>query len=200
VRANESFAIAEAATTKYCVMHAPSCDPPPSGHVTIDAAYVDRPGPSSESSCRKPVRGSPIFLIGRSATRSSSGRAGGDANANMGPAQAFPQPGGRRVKPLHGDAPAVAVAALNADQAAWKSAFACSSVATRLLVRTRNRAGPMTVIDQNHLFSGLLACRSLYSQPADLGAVLVDRPVIGVRIARETRSAKRKGALEGSAT
>jgi nuclease S1 len=39
--ANESFAIAEATNTKYCIMHAPSCDPPPSGHVTIDAAYVE---------------------------------------------------------------------------------------------------------------------------------------------------------------
>jgi hypothetical protein len=39
--------------------------------------------------------------------------------------------------------------ALNAIQAAWKSAFACSSVAARLPVRTRNRAGPITVIDQN---------------------------------------------------
>jgi hypothetical protein len=60
--ATESFAIAEAATTKYCVMHAPSCDPPPSGHVTIDAAYVEQAKP-------QPVRGSPIYLIGRSATR-----------------------------------------------------------------------------------------------------------------------------------
>jgi hypothetical protein len=40
--ANESFAIAEATNTKYCIMHAPSCDPPPSGHVTIDAAYVEQ--------------------------------------------------------------------------------------------------------------------------------------------------------------
>ena len=39
--ANESFAIAEAAKTKYCVMQAPSCDAPPSGHVTIDTAYVE---------------------------------------------------------------------------------------------------------------------------------------------------------------
>src|SRR5262245_15146640 len=39
--ANESFAIAEAAQTKYCVMHAPSCDRPPSGEVLIDTAYVD---------------------------------------------------------------------------------------------------------------------------------------------------------------
>lgn len=39
--ANESFAIAEAVTTKYCVMHAPSCDLPNPPHVTVDAAYVD---------------------------------------------------------------------------------------------------------------------------------------------------------------
>jgi hypothetical protein len=37
--ANESFAIAERAETKYCVRHGSSCDLPP-GTVTIDAAYV----------------------------------------------------------------------------------------------------------------------------------------------------------------
>jgi hypothetical protein len=46
---------------------------------------------------------------------------------------------------------------LNAAQAASKSAFACSSVAARLPVRTRNRAGPITVIDQNQRISGRLA-------------------------------------------
>src|SRR5262249_16610434 len=39
--ANESFAIAEAAKTKYCVMHAASCDSPPSAHLAIDNDYVD---------------------------------------------------------------------------------------------------------------------------------------------------------------
>jgi hypothetical protein len=43
--ANESFAIAEAAKTQYCVMAAPSCNSPPSGHITIDAAYVDMSAP-----------------------------------------------------------------------------------------------------------------------------------------------------------
>lgn len=38
--ANESFAIAEAAKTKYCTMHGKSCDGPESGNVTIDAAYA----------------------------------------------------------------------------------------------------------------------------------------------------------------
>jgi hypothetical protein len=39
--ANESFAIAEAAKTKYCVIHGGSCDEPASGNVEIDAAYVE---------------------------------------------------------------------------------------------------------------------------------------------------------------
>jgi S1/P1 Nuclease len=37
--ANESFAIAEQAQTKYCIRQGASCDPP-AGKVTIDAAYV----------------------------------------------------------------------------------------------------------------------------------------------------------------
>jgi hypothetical protein len=39
--ANESFAIAEAVTTGYCVMHASSCDQPNPAHVTVDAAYLE---------------------------------------------------------------------------------------------------------------------------------------------------------------
>ena len=38
--ANESFAIAEAINTKYCVMHGMSCDPADSRHVVIDDAYI----------------------------------------------------------------------------------------------------------------------------------------------------------------
>jgi hypothetical protein len=38
-RANESFAIAEEAQTKYCIRQGASCDQP-SGKVKIDAAYV----------------------------------------------------------------------------------------------------------------------------------------------------------------
>jgi len=37
--ANDSFAIAEQAHTKYCIRQGASCDQP-SGKVTIDAAYV----------------------------------------------------------------------------------------------------------------------------------------------------------------
>jgi hypothetical protein len=37
--ANESFAIAEQAQTKYCIRQGASCDHP-SGKVKIDAAYV----------------------------------------------------------------------------------------------------------------------------------------------------------------
>jgi hypothetical protein len=37
--ANESFAIAEQAQTKYCIRQGASCDQP-AGKVTIDAAYV----------------------------------------------------------------------------------------------------------------------------------------------------------------
>jgi hypothetical protein len=39
--ANESFAIAEAAKTGYCVLHGESCDLPNSAHVTIAAAYLE---------------------------------------------------------------------------------------------------------------------------------------------------------------
>lgn len=39
--ANESFAIAEAVKTGYCVIHGASCDLPNSAHVTVDAAYLD---------------------------------------------------------------------------------------------------------------------------------------------------------------
>jgi hypothetical protein len=38
--ANESFAIAEAAGTKYCILHGSSCDLP-SGTVRLDVAYVE---------------------------------------------------------------------------------------------------------------------------------------------------------------
>lgn len=38
--ANESFAIAEAAKTHYCVMHAPSCDKP-DGDVIINSEYLN---------------------------------------------------------------------------------------------------------------------------------------------------------------
>jgi hypothetical protein len=38
--ANESFAIAEGAQTKYCVQQGASCDPP-TGKVRIDATYVE---------------------------------------------------------------------------------------------------------------------------------------------------------------
>ena len=39
--ANESFAIAERAQTKYCVPHGTSCDLPEPAKVKIDAAYVE---------------------------------------------------------------------------------------------------------------------------------------------------------------
>jgi hypothetical protein len=39
--ANESFAIAEAAKTKYCTMRAGSCEAPASQNVVIDSAYVE---------------------------------------------------------------------------------------------------------------------------------------------------------------
>lgn len=38
---NESFAIAEAVKTKYCVAHGDSCDSPSSEHVTIDDSYIE---------------------------------------------------------------------------------------------------------------------------------------------------------------
>jgi hypothetical protein len=38
--ANESFALAEAVKTGYCVVHGTSCDMPGSGHVTIDTVYL----------------------------------------------------------------------------------------------------------------------------------------------------------------
>lgn len=38
--ANESFAIAEAAKTAYCVKHGASCDLPNPAHITVDAAYL----------------------------------------------------------------------------------------------------------------------------------------------------------------
>jgi hypothetical protein len=38
---NESFAIAKAVSTGYCVVHGTSCDLPNGSHVTIDAAYLD---------------------------------------------------------------------------------------------------------------------------------------------------------------
>jgi hypothetical protein len=65
-------------------------------------------------------------------------------------------------------------AALNAAHAAWKSAFACRSVAARLSVRTRKRAGPITVIDQNQRLSGRLASQNLewhYSECESRGTV-----------------------------
>jgi hypothetical protein len=39
--ANESFAAAGAAKTKYCVMHGASCDLPNPAEVVIDTAYVE---------------------------------------------------------------------------------------------------------------------------------------------------------------
>jgi hypothetical protein len=39
--ANESFAVAESAKAKYCVREGNSCEPPPSGSVQIDEAYLD---------------------------------------------------------------------------------------------------------------------------------------------------------------
>jgi hypothetical protein len=43
--ANESFAITEAVTTKYCVMAAGSCNSPSPAHITIDDAYVAMSAP-----------------------------------------------------------------------------------------------------------------------------------------------------------
>jgi hypothetical protein len=43
--ANESFAIAERAQTKYCVQRGSSCELPDPAKVKIDAAYVDANGP-----------------------------------------------------------------------------------------------------------------------------------------------------------
>lgn len=43
--ANESFAIAERAQTKYCVQLGSSCELPDPAKVKIDAAYVDANGP-----------------------------------------------------------------------------------------------------------------------------------------------------------
>jgi len=39
--ANESFAIAEAVNTGYCVMHGASCDWPDAAHVTVDATCLE---------------------------------------------------------------------------------------------------------------------------------------------------------------
>ncbi|MCK1515451.1 hypothetical protein IVB22_23435 [Bradyrhizobium sp. 190] len=39
--ANESFAIAEAVNTGYCLMHEASCDLPNAAHVTVDATYLE---------------------------------------------------------------------------------------------------------------------------------------------------------------
>jgi hypothetical protein len=39
--ANESFAIAEAVKTGYCVVHGSSCDLPNAAHVTVDAIHVE---------------------------------------------------------------------------------------------------------------------------------------------------------------
>ena len=43
--ANESFAIAELAQTKYCAQHGASCDLPDPAKVKIDAAYVQASTP-----------------------------------------------------------------------------------------------------------------------------------------------------------
>lgn len=51
--ANESFAIAEAAKTKYCAVHGPSCDGPQSGHVDIDAAYLQANEPIVKEQLQK---------------------------------------------------------------------------------------------------------------------------------------------------
>jgi hypothetical protein len=54
--ANDSFAIAERAQTKYCIRQGVSCDQP-SGKVKIDAAYVAANTPIVRSNCRKQASG-----------------------------------------------------------------------------------------------------------------------------------------------
>ncbi len=51
--ANESFAIAEAAKIKYCVMHGASCDSPPSARLAIDDAYIEANVPIVRERLRK---------------------------------------------------------------------------------------------------------------------------------------------------
>ncbi len=50
--ANESFALAEQAQTKYCIRQGPSCDHP-SGKVMIDAAYVAANAPTIREQLQK---------------------------------------------------------------------------------------------------------------------------------------------------
>ena len=51
--ANESFALAEAVKTGYCVVHGTSCDMPGSGHVTIDAGYLQANEPVVKEQLQK---------------------------------------------------------------------------------------------------------------------------------------------------
>jgi hypothetical protein len=51
--ANESFALAEAVKTGYCVVHGTSCDMPDSGHVTIDSAYLQANEPVVKEQLQK---------------------------------------------------------------------------------------------------------------------------------------------------
>ena len=51
--ANESFAIAERAQTKYCVQHGASCDLPEPAKVKIDAAYVEANTPIVQEQLQK---------------------------------------------------------------------------------------------------------------------------------------------------
>ena len=51
--ANESFAIAEAVKTGYCVMHDASCDLPSAGNVTVDAAYLQANEPIVKEQLQK---------------------------------------------------------------------------------------------------------------------------------------------------
>lgn len=51
--ANESFAIAEAVTTGYCVMHASSCDQPTPAHVSVDVDYLETNKPVVKEQLQK---------------------------------------------------------------------------------------------------------------------------------------------------
>jgi hypothetical protein len=51
--ANESFAIAEAVSTGYCVIHGASCDLPSGAHVTVDATYLDSNKPTVTEQLQK---------------------------------------------------------------------------------------------------------------------------------------------------
>jgi hypothetical protein len=51
--ANETFAITEAVTTAYCVIHGSTCDPPASNNITITAEYLDANKPIVREQLRK---------------------------------------------------------------------------------------------------------------------------------------------------